>query len=163
MTALEVVHLSADCSIGVLRQVLVQHWFGPVSLPDAEATLRGHALALSEGTGKVAVLVLVEGIPGMPDQRVRAALARLADKTSQEVACHATVILAEGFTGSALRSVLTAIFALSGAKYPKQVFATVEDAVDWVAEYTSGLSRTEMVVATDELMGYGRLPSRQAS
>lgn len=162
MTALDVVHLSADCSIGVLRQVLLQHWFGPVHMPDAEATLRGHNQALGEGPGKVSVLVMVDGIPGMPDQRVRAALARLADQTSQEVACHATVIRADGFTGSALRSVLTAIFALSGVKYPKQVFATVEDAVDWVAEYTSGLSRTEMVVAADELMAFRR-PQIKAS
>ena len=76
------------------------------------------------------------------------------------MACHATVILADGFTGSALRSVLTAIFAVSGVKYPKQVFATVEEAVDWVAQYTSGLSRTEMVVAADELMGYRHAQSK---
>jgi hypothetical protein len=162
MAQLDVVHLSSDCTIGVLRQVLVQHWFGPVDMPDAEATMRAHNQALRGGSGKVSVLAIVEGVPGLPDQPVRAALARLADKTSDEVGCHATVILAEGFKGSALRSVLTAIFALSGVKYPKQVFATVKDAADWMAEQTNGFSRTEMVVAAEELMAYGP-QSRKAS
>lgn len=160
MAELDPIHLSDHCSIGVLRQVLLQHWFGPVLMADAEATLRAHNLAFRSGTGKVSVLVVVDGLPGLPDHDVRMALSKLTDQTAHEVSSHATVVLSRGFLGSALRSVLTAIFAMSSATYPKQVFSNVPDAVAWTAQYTTGLTPREIEAACATLQSFGEVHRR---
>ena len=61
-------------------------------------------------------------------------MAELTTRTANEVRAHATVVQASGFAGSALRSVLTAIFSMSGSTYPKKVFADLESASSWLAE-----------------------------
>jgi hypothetical protein len=128
-------------------------------MSDAQSTLDAHQLALEApgSGGKVLVFVVVDGLPGLPDTPVRAQLAKLANETAHEVAAHATVVRSSGFSGSALRSVMTAIFALSRADYPKRVFSSVEDAAEWLANHKAGLSPVTLCGAFAELEGAATL------
>jgi hypothetical protein len=137
MPELKEVHASNACKIAVFGPVLLQRWFGPVALADAESALRAHVIAREATKEQILVLAVVDGVPALPSHDVREALAKMADTTAHEVAAHATVVAAEGFAGSALRSVMTAIFSMSRTKYPRRVFSDVYEAATWLASHSS--------------------------
>lgn len=150
----KVIYESDSCSIGACPGLLVQRWFAGVKLEDARATLTAHNIAM-EGRECVLVLVGVDGIPRLPESDARSQLGELAKTTADQVTAHATIISADGFGGSALRSVLTAIFAFSGAKYPKKVFGNVGDASDWLATFSDEYSSQALVQAFSVLPAPG--------
>lgn len=144
------IHESDSCSIGACPGLLVQRWFSSVKLEDARATLSAHNHAV-RGRTKVLVLVGVDGIPGLPESEARSELGEMARTTANEVTAHATIISASGFGGSALRSVLTAIFAVSGAGYPKKVFADLAAACEWLATFSDEHSSAALASAYEAL------------
>lgn len=141
------IRISPSCSIAVSGPVLLQHWFGDITLADVDATLIGHQRANGRATHGVFVLAVLDGIPGLPAEETRHHIASMATKNASEVAAHATVFRSSGFSGSALRSVMTAIFSLARTSYPRRVFANVPDACRWLATFDGAPEASTLITA----------------
>lgn len=75
---------------------------------------------------------LVTHAAGMPTAGARNALAAQGRKWAKETAAVAVVIEHTGFFGSAMRSVVTGIQLLAKAEFPIRVFASLQEAADWL-------------------------------
>jgi hypothetical protein len=79
------------------------------------------------------VLAVADSVGHIPDDATRRRLAELAARTAGDIKRQAIVIRAEGFGASAVRSIVTAVFAMSRSDYDRRVFGDVNSACDWLA------------------------------
>jgi len=82
--------------------------------------------------GGLAVLNFLAPGP-MPSAEVRQVAAEVQHKDTEDTLCHATVVEATGFAGSAMRGVLTGLNTFGRAPYPRKVFGDVIEALAWQA------------------------------
>jgi hypothetical protein len=76
------------------------------------------------------------------DERQR--VASLIKQGERQRTASATVILAEGLTGSFQRSVLTGLMLLVPPPHPTKVFASIQDSVRWLFPYANLLMELEL-------------------
>ena len=96
-----------------------------------EANAAGATLA-RRVRGTIGALDVVRSDAPLPDAALRAEAAQLARAAGDRVAAAANVVVGEGFTASAIRSVLTAMTVIGGGA-PRRTFAQPAPAVDWLA------------------------------
>jgi hypothetical protein len=161
MLEVESVHVSASCNIAVYQSVLLQHWFGAVSIADAQATLVAHERARANTLGRVFVFVVVDEVPGIPSFEIRKKLTGMAQQTEGEVEAHATVIRSSGFLASTLRSVVATIFSFARTTYPRRVFANVAEAGEWLATHRGSPPAAALVEAF-ETIAATHVPAQRA-
>ena len=73
--------------------------------------------------------------PGpLPAAEVREVAAKVQHEDTADTLCHATVVEATGFSGSAFRSVLTGLNAFQRQSFPRKVFGSADEAIEWQAQ-----------------------------
>lgn len=121
------------CEIAIAEGVIVVVWTQQATPPGVEH-LRGvtqRVAAMSE-QGFSVMHLIAPGI-SLPDAQTRGMLSKLAIEFSP-VKSLAIVIPGTGFWASAMRSMVTGILMVSGARFEVKTFSTASDAAVWTAQ-----------------------------
>lgn len=81
----------------------------------------------------IGTVTIVEETAPMPPSDARAALAKALDDHSERVRVSAVAYEGTGFRAAAVRSVVAGLTMVARQPYPHKVFATVEEAMVWMA------------------------------
>ena len=103
------------------------------------ATVGAKKVAVAHSPGGLAVLNFLAPGP-LPSSDVRAVATEVQSADLADVLCHATIVEATGFAGSAMRSVLTGMRAFDRSPFPRKVFGDVDETLKWVATTTNAKS-----------------------
>ncbi len=120
---------------------------------DALNAANQHHRALMARHPSTFVLGVAQPNLPLPASEVRVRGAELIQENRESVLGAATVLVGGGFWASAVRSVMTASFALARQPYPSKVFATSEEAATWLTTFEAGarLSVPGLATALTEL------------
>jgi len=130
--AVEIVYERGGLSVATFKSLCMTAICGPITSAFLrEASVTGAALA-RRTRGKIGALDLVTTAVPLPNAELRAEAAKLSRASNERVAAGANVVHGEGFTASAIRSVLTATTLLSST--PRRTFAQPAPAVEWLAK-----------------------------
>jgi hypothetical protein len=134
----------------------VHLFYGKVTTSDIDRIEVAGDEWLAKHPGRTVELVVIfpSGARMTTPERMR--FARLLKRHEKNRAASATVILAEGLTGSVHRSVLTGLLMLAPPPHPVKVFGKTKDAVAWLAPYVRSLcgptaTDDALVAAVDDL------------
>jgi hypothetical protein len=83
--------------------------------------------------GKVPVLVVIDSGSRSPDESQRKLIASAMQRHAHSIERFAYVVEGRGFAAAALRSAISLISLATRTPYRQKVFATVEEAVAWLA------------------------------
>jgi hypothetical protein len=122
------------------------------SIEGLRATVGAKQAASAQSPAGLAVLNFLAPGP-LPSAEVRKIAAEVQEADHKGVLCHATVVEATGFAGSAMRSVLTGMRAFDRSPFPRKVFGDVDETLSWLAT-TSKASADWLIgarAAVDEL------------
>jgi hypothetical protein len=107
------------------------------STPDARAVARMDAAVVramrDRGARTVGIVPIVDAGAPQPDPEARAALARVMEKHDRALYGTAYVVLGSGFQAAAIRGAITGLMLLARHTHATKVFATVPQAVRWLA------------------------------
>lgn len=98
----------------------------------------GHHQALMARHPRTFVLGMALPNLPLPPAEVRQRGAQLIQENGPHVEAAAMVLEGSGFWASAVRSVMTASFALARQPYPSKAFATGLDAATWISGFAAG-------------------------
>jgi hypothetical protein len=99
---------------------------------------------------KLAVLSIVGSDCTVPDANVRNRLTSEVKNIQKQLIASATVIEGSGFRAAAVRGVVTGMTLLLRASYPAKTFATVREAVEFLAGI-GPLAAEDITSAVDQL------------
>lgn len=102
-----------------------------------KATLDAHCAVHARHPEGIGVFTSMRGLPSLPSREVRDQAAQSIRSTAGEVRGQVAVINAEGFWGSATRSVMAAVNMLARAPNPTGVCGTDADGADWLSQHAS--------------------------
>jgi hypothetical protein len=98
---------------------------------------------LREHPGKLVELVVIFPSNSRMTGEERSRMARVIKRWEKDRLASATVILASGLLGAMHRSVLTGLLMIAPPPHPSKVFATVPEAVTWLAPHMQSLLGAE--------------------
>ncbi len=78
------------------------------------------------------VFNIIDGQRPAPDSDVRNYAAKKQTEDNQGVLAHITVVRGDGFRPSTIRSLLTGLYLMSRAPFPRKVFAHLHDGTSWL-------------------------------
>ncbi len=125
----------------------------------------GIALANQIGTGKVAVVSVIQYRATPPSQESREALGRLIEDPNQIVHRSALVYPHDGFLASIVRSIVLTLIQRSSHRRCHQVFQRVDKALEWVTDGLPTTTGHPVVVTTllRQLENYGTLTKSEVA
>lgn len=126
------------CSGVVSEGVVFMRMGSELTRPVVDATRKLQLAALAERPSGIGIVLLLDGLPALPNGDVRGYAAKMASQHSDGILAHATVIRGEGFGISAVRSALTGIFMVAKSPYPRTVVGDVDAAVDFIRKHLKG-------------------------
>lgn len=134
------------------RNVLLTHWFAPISLEGLDASHDG-SFDLATRHPKLMVFNVIAYGLAIPPPEARRKASEVLGATAGHVAAVATVLPGQGFWVSAARAAVATITLLSRAGHPHKVFATVEDATTFVLPHVlpKHTPRAHLEAALDRL------------
>ncbi|MCB9659467.1 MAG: hypothetical protein H6726_17615 [Sandaracinaceae bacterium] len=135
--SLTVLHQDATLSVGAYANVHLCVYRGELTLSGLE-TANDHHRALMARHPRTLVLGLAQHNLPLPSAEVRQRGAHLIDENGSHVLAAAMVLAGTGFWASAVRSVMTASFALARQPYPSKAFATGVEAGEWLSRFDAG-------------------------
>jgi hypothetical protein len=97
------------------------------------ATVGAKKVAVAQSPAGLAVLNFLAPGP-LPSTEVRHVAQEVQTADTAGTLCHATVVEATGFAGSAMRSVLTALRAFDRSPFPRKVFGDVDESLSWMVQ-----------------------------
>lgn len=116
----------------VWRNLFILDFRSTPTIEGLERSLDAKKIAVERSPAGLAVLNFLGPGP-LPNAEVREVAAAVQHKDVRGTLCHATVVEATGFSGSAMRSVLTGLNAFGKVGYPRKVFGTSDEALRWQA------------------------------
>ncbi len=129
----EITALDKNHCMAVWESLFICIWRNETTMAGARISREGiRALAESRPKG-IALLNVVEPNAPAPPSEVRAALARIMVDFGHALKGSAVVHEGSGFRAAAVRGVVTGLTLLARPPFPHKVFATVEEASDWLA------------------------------
>lgn len=117
------------------RNVLLTHWFKPVTVEALEITERSSFDLASRCPKGVFVLTTVELGLEMPSAPARKKSSEVLSRTGGHMLASATVVNASGLWAGAARAAVAAIMRFSKVRVPNKVFGSVEAAGRWGLGY----------------------------
>jgi hypothetical protein len=141
---------------GVWSRFGVHLFYGQVTTSQMDQMEAAGDRWLATHPGKTVELVIIYPSKARMTTLERQRMARILKKREQNRAAAATVILAQGLTGSVHRSVLTGLLLLAPPPNPAKVFGKTHDAVAWLQPFAQSLCGPEatlpsLTAAVDEL------------
>jgi hypothetical protein len=128
----EVTERDAHHALGATPGLVIVVWRGEAGLAAIEK-LSALIVERAEQDGDLALLQVVEAQAAPPDSAERAALSALLRRHDGQLSCSAIVFEGEGLRAAALRGLVTAMGLLHRPRFPHEVFATPEAAIQWIA------------------------------
>lgn len=113
------------------RNVLMTHWFRPVTVEALEVTERSSFDLAARCPRGVFVLTTVELGLELPSSAARKKSSEVLSRTSGHMLASATVVNASGLWAAAARTAVAAIMRFSNVRVPNKVFGSVEEAGRW--------------------------------
>jgi len=92
------------------------------------------SLAAEHDSGFVAIILAPQGV-GMPSEDAREAITEVMKGLEHRIAAMAGILEATGFKAATLRTAMATMALISRATYPRKIFASIDEAVPFVAEY----------------------------
>ena len=116
------------------------------------ATVSAKKAAVKQSPGGLAVVNFLAPGP-LPSAEVRQVASEVQSADLSDVLCHATIVEATGFAGSAMRSVLTGMRVFEKSPFPRKVFGEVTEALTWSAQQAKASAEWQIGAhkAVDEL------------
>lgn len=150
MRGLEVLDIGQDYAVGRAHGVLMLHLgalLPPPSIAAAKARLAGAAPTL----GYMQIFPRFEAFRGISDTE-RKAWTGLATQMKTLARAGALVVPQTGFTGAALRAVISGVLLLARGPGPTQTVASLDDG----ARYLVGMGAVDVGVSAAEIVGAAR-------
>jgi hypothetical protein len=124
---------------GIWARFGVHLFHGKVTTSDIDQIERASDAWRAKHPGKTVEMVVIypSGARMTIPERLR--FARLLKKDERERTASATVVLAEGLTGAAQRSMLTGLLMMAPPPHPAKVFGTTRAAVAWLSPHVQAL------------------------
>lgn len=139
-------------SMDALADIVLITWHGATtleSMPIFEALCAQTRQRFARGIS--CAHLITSQHPRLPDGPTRDELARINQAYSDLAACCAVVIPLQGFLGSALRGLVTAITLKTRPDNVElKIVGTIEEAAEWLAP--AHLARTGRAIAPEELL-----------
>lgn len=135
MPSLSVINRDSDHVLLSFSNVMIVLWHGSQA-PEVCKNLyeSGIALANQAGTGKVAVVSVIQYRATPPSPESREALGRLIEDPNHIVHRSALVYPHDGFLASIVRSIVLTLIQRSSHRRSHQVFQRVDKALEWVTD-----------------------------
>ena len=147
---LEILHRHpGSCLVCAYRNVFITVWYGRADDTAAEVIERflpGRTERYPDGIAGVHVICQSAGLP---PQGARQVLTESARRWSKQTAGVAVVLERAGFSGSAMRSVVTGIILLSRSEVPIEICGSLSEAAAWLQRTTD--AKTGVRSTTAEL------------
>ena len=137
---------SAAGCVASLDHFVLLRCYGAMDRPDLLATLDAFAVASRARPNAISSLTVIDPSTEFPTEDARRVCIQLIEQTHESVRAGATVVLGDGFCGSALRSVLTTFNAIGGRRRSARTFGDLGEAVPWLLD-TGGDARATYEVA----------------
>ena len=129
--------IETPCMVtGLWRRFAVHLFEGKLPLDEMETLERASETWHAKLTGKLVEMVVIFPSKAQMTSEERQRLTRIIKRWEHTRAASATVILAQGLTGSLHRSVLTGMNMVVPAPHPMKVFGEVREAVHWLSPHT---------------------------
>lgn len=104
----------------------------PAMIRQFEQTIRSAAERSSAPVGLLHVAV-ADLDTGPPDDALRQEVTAMLGRSARFISAAAVVILKEGFTGAAIRAIITGFRLVHRPTFPTGTFVTIPDSVKWLA------------------------------
>jgi serine/threonine protein kinase len=138
-----------DVKVGRASGLVVIRWRGtptPSSVAFLDAAL---ARAIPQHrTRPFAVMPVLDALTGQPQRDARERLAAVMTRYDDAIYAAAYVVLGTGFQAATVRGAITALMLMARPTHVTKVFATVADAIDWLATNRSAPSSDRFPKAT---------------
>ncbi|MFO0694062.1 MAG: hypothetical protein U0230_10940 [Polyangiales bacterium] len=118
------------------QNAYVLTWTKPASKESLDAAVSGKRDVLARFPKGVAVINLVRPDVDVPSAEVREYAKAKQVEDSVGVLCHSTVIDGSGFWASGMRAILAGLYMVQREAFPRKVFSTSSEAIDWMAQTT---------------------------
>ncbi len=128
---------------GLWKRFGVHLFQGKVTVADMEEIERRGEVWRDKLRGKLVEMVVILPSDAKMTSDERAKMTRIIKRWEDARTASATVILAQGLTGSLHRSVLTGMQMIVPSPHPVKVFGAMPDAVRWLAPYVQELCGPE--------------------
>jgi hypothetical protein len=144
---------SAVVVAGQWRNLHISEWRARSTTEQLQAIYTRQA-DIARRHGKVVTLSVVPGNVVQPIGAEMRATIEAADRELQsKIRAGALVLLAGGFGGAIIRSLMTSLNLLRRSEYPNKITATVEAACTFLAEYVDGKpSPAELIAIHQEIV-----------
>lgn len=148
----EIKHSDPDLSLATWGDAFLLIWHHNTTVTGVstlERTLNAFAAERPNGIGLITV---VEESAPMPPSDARDVLAQFLERASSHIKVSSVAFEGSGFRAAAVRSVVAGLTMVARQSYPHKVFATVEEAMTWMAPQmpspTTAKELSETVAAT---------------
>jgi hypothetical protein len=124
--------LTKDHLVATWGELLVIIWREVTTLAGVKAAGGAYEEHAAQRPGGVLLLTIIEEHAALPDARVRRELSQLLASGKGRTKRSALAYEGKGFRAAAVRSVVTSLSQLIGSPYPHRVFATVDQALEFL-------------------------------
>lgn len=151
-SGLSVIHCADGIAVATLGPVCVVLWRGAVVAWRFELQRKGLAETVRLHPGKAVLLCVIEPTAAPPNAEFRRASADMLIGHGEDLRCVCSVIEAQGFRASVIRSVLAGMSHLVGRKELRKAFvANMDDAIEFLKPDVSPATLRRLAPAIAEL------------
>lgn len=148
---------TAHTRVFSVGQLVVAHFTAPPDLAEV-VLLEGAYQAAIAQQGRICLLMVVEGTNSNVDPEARARLTQMLRTIAHALLGTASVIRMPGLQGTIVRAFLSGVNLLARVKAPLKVFASVDEATQWLQYLPGRPANIHALIAeaTDLLGGAAR-------
>ena len=133
----DVVLANPRLSAGTFRNVHIMYLQGEMFVPELQQAFAAQRSLIEEYGDQTASLAIIAPVTPLPSSDNRRVSTEMLREVGPQLKCSAMVLLGTGFWASAVRSAVTAIFAIARQPCQVKVFAEPEPASRWLAPFVT--------------------------
>lgn len=151
---MQVMHVGDGIATGALGCAAVVVWRDAMTTQRFRIERECLQTTVRKHKKRAALLCVLERSVAPPDDQLKLAYAGMLGEHADEMACVGCVVEGGGFQAAAMRSALSAIQLLLGARnFPCRFFTSVAEACAWIAAQTPVIG-DDLKEATEELRAF---------
>ncbi len=150
-----VMSCSSSHTVAATGDTLLFFWQREVTAVSVDATRACQVEMRAAWPRGVRILAVIAPGTSLPSAEVRHQAALVDGDLQHDVRAHATVLAGGGRWMAGARALLGAFFALTGTVYPRRVFGTVKDALQWLDSFEGQSDYETLGVKVQEMLHTG--------
>lgn len=152
MQTAEIIHSVPDQSLASWGDTFILLFHLNTTVPGVMEIDRAITRFSESRPNGIGIITIVEEAAPMPPSDARDALVKVLEGISRCVKVSAVAFEGTGFRAAAVRSVVAGLTMVARQSYPHKVFATVEEAMAWMApQMPSPTSSRDLIEAVREV------------